>query len=185
MIGNDIVDLNFAQNHRRLLPRVLDKLFTQKEQQKIHDSENPSIQIWLLWSMKEAAYKLYLQVSQSKPFYNPKAFECHFNDKTQVSFGNFLCDITSKITINYIISEANLAPQKMRSKVVIFDQPDYKSQSLTLKDKLINDVAQHFNINFRSLLIQKTKSGIPFLVVNNQMFNVSLTHHGYYGAYAF
>lgn len=58
MIGNDIVDLNLAaieSNWRR--SRYLEKLFTTSERFLIAAATAPEIMVWLLWTMKESAYK--------------------------------------------------------------------------------------------------------------------------------
>ena len=76
MIGNDIVDLKQAakdSNWKR--PRFLDKIFTQKEQSIILSSENNDQMIWLLWGMKEAAYKAYVRQFKHV-FFNPKLIQC-------------------------------------------------------------------------------------------------------------
>lgn len=60
MIGNDIVDLELAKiesNWRR--PGYLNKIFTSFEQKLINEAKNPTLMVWLLWSMKEASYKIY------------------------------------------------------------------------------------------------------------------------------
>lgn len=59
MIGNDVVDLQAASresNWRR--KGYLQKVFATAERQMIACSEEPDTLIWLLWSMKEAAYKI-------------------------------------------------------------------------------------------------------------------------------
>ena len=66
MIGTDIIDIVEAKktsNWER--PRFLEKLFTSNEQQLIHNSENKFVMVWRLWSMKEAAYKLYIQLNSN------------------------------------------------------------------------------------------------------------------------
>ena len=58
MIGNDIVDLELAavqSNWRR--KGFLEKVFTASEREIISSGEDPDLTVWLLWSMKEAAYK--------------------------------------------------------------------------------------------------------------------------------
>lgn len=60
MIGNDIVDLHQADaesNWRR--KGYLQKVFSTEEQQLIHSASNPCQMVWLLWSMKEAVYKIH------------------------------------------------------------------------------------------------------------------------------
>ena len=69
MIGNDIVDLALAQtesNWRR--KGFLKKIFTLQEQQLIHNATDPERMVWLLWSMKESAYKAAVRKSGNRCF---------------------------------------------------------------------------------------------------------------------
>lgn len=76
MIGNDIVDLELAaaqSNWQR--PGFLTKIFTDFEQQLIAGSQNPELTVWMLWSRKEAAYKIFNRQTNLR-LYNPLDFEC-------------------------------------------------------------------------------------------------------------
>lgn len=60
MIGNDIVDLKVAERESNWKRKgYLHKIFTQEEQMLILSGPDPQVMVWLLWSMKEAAYKIY------------------------------------------------------------------------------------------------------------------------------
>lgn len=187
MIGNDIVDIaEIKKNSNWQRPRFLEKLFTLREQALIHNSENKFIMVWRLWSMKEAAYKLYTQLYSGR-FYNPKQFECEINAHAlKVKHKAFQCDINTKITDTYILSEASLFSQHRVSKVVTLLSKDYENQSHVTKTALITAVSNQFNINESKLNISKSKFGIPSVYHNNTKLNtsISLSHHGNYGAYA-
>lgn len=59
MIGNDIVDFIQAQKESNWKRRgYLDKLFSPAEQSMILGDNQPDLMLWLLWSMKESAYKI-------------------------------------------------------------------------------------------------------------------------------
>jgi phosphopantetheinyl transferase (holo-ACP synthase) len=82
MIGNDIVDLEFAlkeSNWRR--KGYLDKIFTRNEQHLILESDHPDTMVWNLWSRKEACYKIYNRISGNR-IYNPILFECFDCDQS-------------------------------------------------------------------------------------------------------
>jgi phosphopantetheinyl transferase (holo-ACP synthase) len=69
MIGNDIVDLAQAKedsNWKR--PGYLEKLFTTEEQFLISSNIQPESMIWLLWTMKESAYKISSRRSKLREF---------------------------------------------------------------------------------------------------------------------
>lgn len=76
MIGNDVVDLNFARNESNW-QRIgfLDKIFTKNEQLLLNNSGNKELAVWILWSRKEAAYKIWNRETRIRK-YNPKQFEC-------------------------------------------------------------------------------------------------------------
>lgn len=95
MIGNDVVDLQLARtqsNWRR--ERYLDKLFSATEQKIIFAHKDPEIMVWVLWSMKEAAYKIYNRQTGVRGFF-PVKLECNIinNDtsiKGTVSYSDYL-----------------------------------------------------------------------------------------------
>lgn len=77
MAGNDIVDLDQAKkesNWRR--KGYLEKIFTADEQFLISTAEDPEIMVWLLWSMKEAVYKLHTRGTKIRTF-APTSISCN------------------------------------------------------------------------------------------------------------
>lgn len=185
MIGNDIVDITEAKkasNWQR--PRFLDKLFTSEEQQLIHNSEDAFIMVWQLWSIKEAAYKLYIQNHPSR-FYNPKGFECDIKHlKGKVKFKNFSCYVQTKITSDYIISEARLDENKITSEIVIFNSKDAAYQSKFLKSTVLKIISETKKSSLTNLSFNTSEFGIPCVICNSEIITISLTHHGNYGAFA-
>jgi phosphopantetheinyl transferase (holo-ACP synthase) len=93
MIGNDLVDLQEAaalSNWRR--KGYLQKLFTEAERDLIGSSREPDQVIWLLWSMKEAAYKIDSRLTGIRRF-APAALAC-----TEVCIGVF--HATGKVMVD-------------------------------------------------------------------------------------
>lgn len=185
MVGNDIVDINeakIASNWQR--PRFVDKLFTTQEQVLIQNASNPFLKVWCLWSMKEAAYKLYTQHFPSR-FYNPKAFECFvYGDIGIVKFKEFQCYVSTKITSDYIISESRLDIKPMTSKVIKFETKHVKNQSKIIRNAILNKSADVFKTSKEHLEILTSTYGVPSINIDIQNIPLSITHHGYYGAYA-
>ena len=88
MVGNDLVDLQIAKSESNWRRKgFLEKQFTIKEQQLILKNGNSFNDVWRLWSMKEAAYKVYTQ-QHKKRFFAPQKFECSFISQSEgmVSF---------------------------------------------------------------------------------------------------
>lgn len=82
MIGNDIVDIAAARTESNIRRKGWqEKLFTIGEQEYIKTSANPEIAVWLLWSMKEAAYKAWNRETGERSF-NPQKLECTVENLT-------------------------------------------------------------------------------------------------------
>jgi phosphopantetheinyl transferase (holo-ACP synthase) len=70
MIGNDVVDLALAKAESNWQRKgYLNKIFTTKEQNLIYSAQNPTVMVWILWSRKEAVYKIIRQQNGSRGFY--------------------------------------------------------------------------------------------------------------------
>jgi phosphopantetheinyl transferase (holo-ACP synthase) len=180
MIGNDVVDLNLAQSQSNWQRKgFLEKQFTKEEQDYIVNSENSFEKVWLLWSMKEAAYKCYTQKYQ-KRFFAPKKFNCKIisNHTGSVEIEN------SKYSINYLISESYIhsiafvnSSEKMVKELFFI----HKNDSAT---KITN---QNLLLKFSSdTELFKNEFGIPSLYQNKEKLPISIStsHHGNYGAFA-
>lgn len=77
MIGNDIVDLGIAAVESNWQRRgFLDKIFTVAEQFLIHTAKDAGMMVWLMWTMKESAYKAATDESKLKSF-APRALSCN------------------------------------------------------------------------------------------------------------
>lgn len=77
MIGNDIVDLAIAAVESNWQRRgFLDKIFTVAERFLIHSAKDAELMVWLMWTMKESAYKAATDQSKIKSF-APFAFSCN------------------------------------------------------------------------------------------------------------
>lgn len=185
MVGNDIVDIAYTKNNSNWeRPRFLEKLFTPIEQQLIYSAKMPSIMVWRLWSMKEAAYKLYTQINPSR-FYNPKGFECEINNTVNiVRFTDFTCYVETKTTSDYIISEARLDTQLMTSKVIKLTNSNPKTQSKIIREKTIDFVANQLNKSKKDIKILSSEFGVPIVKIDSKELSISLSHHGHYGAFA-
>jgi phosphopantetheinyl transferase (holo-ACP synthase) len=103
MIGNDIVDLALAQQESNWQRKgFLEKLFTEKEQHLILNSNNPELMVWNFWSRKEACYKIYNRASGQRVF-NPIQFEC---EADRVVFGDNIFYTQTEITPDYVYTIA-------------------------------------------------------------------------------
>ncbi|MEL0645410.1 4'-phosphopantetheinyl transferase superfamily protein [Olleya sp. Ti.3.14] len=183
MIGNDIVDLKqAAKDSSWKRPRFLDKIFTPREQQLIWSAKDQDQMVWLLWSMKEAAYKVNVQQFGIR-FFNPKRLECTLlsNLKGEVVIEDNRYFIESIITEDFIYSIALIASGKSyKSEWFLNQSQDYIIQSKCLKNRFLK------TLNLDEVTIIKNNIGVPKLQHNSDLLDVSfsLTHHGAFSGYA-
>ena len=188
MIGNDIVDLKMAaveSNWKR--PRFLDKVFSNEEQWLILNSENQSQMVWLLWSMKEAAYKIYVQ-QYGERIFSPKKLRCELVSKSEglVNFNGNQYVTKSEIGDDFINTLAYSEEPKTtiihRFKI---EDASYKTQSHIAKQKLLKSFSELKKVSIKNLEIKNDKNSVPRLFYNGneQSDSFSIAHHGFYGAY--
>lgn len=156
MIGNDVIDLVLARkesNWRR--KGFLEKLFSEEEQALIINSKEPEIMVWLLWSMKEAAYKIFNRETKIRAFIPQK----------------LLC------TVDFFNSEGASGKVYCNEKV-------YFTKSI-LSTECIHTIAVSVFENSNAVIeiinkkITKDENGIPYLKNSTNMLqDVSVSHHG-------
>lgn len=134
MLGNDIVDLDLAKtqsNWRR--KNYLDKIFTVEEQLLIATAENTDVMVWLLWSMKESAYKIHNRKTGIRNF-APKSLKCIIHSITygEVNIDDDTYFTKSNIQTPFVHTIASPVYRHLEEiKISIFEAPnhifDYKS----------------------------------------------------------
>jgi phosphopantetheinyl transferase (holo-ACP synthase) len=189
MIGNDIVDLKLASKQSNWkCSRFLDKVFTKDEQEFILKSKTPFKMVWRLWSMKESAYKMYVQQS-SKRFFNPKKMRCKLISETEgivdVNENEYITK--SQINNDFICTIASLKnDKKIWSTTFKLDDSSYPIQHKESHKKLIDAISKKQKLPSKYIHIKKNKVGVPKLFLNSKELpsSFSISHHGYYGAFA-
>jgi len=157
MIGNDVVDILQSRIESNWQRRgLLQKLFTDDEQLLIKNAKDPEIMLWLLWSMKEAAYKIYNRQTKIRA-YIPKKLTCTLlvNNKDSI-MGHVTCYEYSYITKTTLMDN-------VIHTVAVTSQNDL--QNITLAE--YNDIV-------------KDMDGIPHVYCNKKrgFKDVSVSHHG-------
>lgn len=189
MIGNDIVDLKLASTSRHWnSQRFLDKVFTCDEQITIKNATDHFKTIWLLWSMKESAYKIYMQQYQN-PFFAPTKIVCQLSEESDglVEIDHNRYTTTSQITDDCIYTYARLGhTRNVISKYSRLNEAAYSLQHLECYQSILRTYSRKSGIHLEDLKIQKNEVGIPELFVNKIKLSesFSITHHGHYYAYA-
>lgn len=190
MVGNDIIDLEWTRqqtNWRR--KGFAQKVFTQEEQNLIHSTEDPFMTVWRMWSMKESAYKLFIQTGQDR-FFNPLRLKCEISslEEGMVNIEDLQIYTRSILNSKYIFTNANLIGNKATIVDSLFQLPkkDYQFQSQYTHQRLLESIAKNQNLEIDLLRNRKTDQGVPEVFYDGQRLDVSvsLTHNGHYGAYS-
>lgn len=156
MIGNDVVDLLQSRQESNWKRKgFIEKLFTAEEQLLIKQDSDSEIMIWLLWSMKEAAYKIYNRQTKLRESI-PKKLIC------KIVSNNNNC-ITGQVTCGENV---------------------YYTKTTILNDSIHTIAVNSFNDLNKVVEIERTgiikdQYGIPYL--NNLPYSlkdVSISHHG-------
>lgn len=186
MIGNDIIDLEAASvqsNWQR--PGFLDKLFHYQEQQLILQSSQPQVQVWMLWAMKEAAYKAHQREFQLSRRFNPKMLVCAIDHmEISAASGNVqIAQYTYKAQIGIYKDHlhcvaTNLPPSQVVSNIL--PSSENIKQALLLKVAAIKPPLKH------PLRMIKDTNKVPQICGGDQdqPWYFSLSHHGKYAAYS-
>lgn len=195
MIGNDIIDIAEASKIDWGRKGFLEKIFNEDERNLILNSENPGLMVWLLWSMKESGYKIFLRQSLQRA-YNPLKFKCKLNTiksnsySGKIYFNNFIYSTKAEISGGSISTIAVYGDGYSLYKILRGNtkcsSADYSIQHKELYDFAAEEIAERINKPISSLSIKKDLYGIPHLYFENSLLNIpiSLSHHGYYAAYA-
>lgn len=153
MIGNDIIDLEQAVSESNWQRRgYLNKIFTADEQTIILTAPDPTVMVWLLWSCKEAVYKIVHRHTRIRT-YAPLQFNCSIASEAVVYKGQPY-PFKSRRTANCIHT------------IAVENESLFNKVQIHTGDTIIR---QQWNIT-------KDEDGIPFLDGNP----VSLSHHGRY-----
>ena len=189
MIGNDIVDLKIASvksNWQR--KGFLEKVFSIDEQDLILRSTNSFQMVWLLWSMKESAYKIHVQQYGGR-FFAPKKFQCTLSSNVAgiVKIDENQYFTNSILNTNYIATTATLNDDNSQ----LIDNfhlkvNKYNYQHTTCYSKLKQIVSSKMSLPLQEFSIIKNSRGIPklFFQGGEQPISFSISHHGNYGGYA-
>ncbi|MFQ6602170.1 4'-phosphopantetheinyl transferase superfamily protein [Flavobacterium sp. C3NV] len=157
MIGNDVIDMMQSRKESNWQRKgFVEKLFTASEQLLISKTSDPEMIVWLLWSMKEAAYKIYNRQTKIRKYIPHK----------------LACTIISK-------NEHHV------TGIVNCPDYTYYTKTTISKDSLHTVAVMHAKhldhvIEIEKKNIIKDENGIPFLTTlsSNVLKDVSISHHG-------
>lgn len=170
MIGNDIIDLHLAGRESNWQRKgYLSKIFTATEQEMICQASIPSDMVWLLWSCKEAAYKIVNRITNLR-IYNPLKFSCTLlNDKNGATSGSILYEACTYSFISHR-DDSCIHTIAVTHDVFLGHLDIYTGSSLPI----------HLFSSDKCLI--KNQDGVPYLMncCTYSPVPVSISHHGDY-----
>ena len=180
MIGNDIIDVHLAEKESDWQrPGFLEKQFTVKEQNTILQSENPFEMMLIHWSLKESAYKIWVQQNQKRMF-APLQFECELHSETDglVNWKNRKYYTSSIIEGYYIFTQATL--EKETETFSWIGSPS------EIEERLKQRIEEKIGIPASDIEKRKSDLGVPNYYSQNKQITTScsISHHGNYGAFS-
>jgi phosphopantetheinyl transferase (holo-ACP synthase) len=157
-----------------LRTRCLEKLFKASEIEHIQTSAEPLLEFWVLWSIKETAYKAWQRATNSKPVFNPVAFEIISYHTSQTCIASevkhecHLFSIKTEVNSEYIYSYINSRVHYNK----VMNKGAYACFSKDLAKK--------------HLVIEKNENQIPWLIntKTRQKNSLSITHDGRFVAFS-
>lgn len=178
MIGNDIIDLRAAAVESRIHRKgFLEKLFLPGEIRMIREAASPLMATWLLWSCKEAVYKIVHRNTRERKF-APQQFSCQVEQEHVPGkmTGTVLHDdhtyyYQSLVTDNYIHTCAATNYSLLGETLAFTDEhttgnyTGFMQQVLSAKESFYKD-----------------EMGIPYILhrEDGRCLPVSVSHHGAY-----
>ena len=186
MIGNDIIDLKLARQQSNWKRKgFLEKVFSPSERELLNASEDLDICVWLLWSMKEAAYKAHQRRFSLPRRLNWKIQECiSLNWEGDKATGVIGIEeeeyfITSNLTSASIHSLAS-AQSKSLYRDNLYQLPLSK-----VKQLFKEEISERLNMPLPQLRLAKTENGIPQLFLKNSIIPhaFSFSDHGRFSGF--
>ena len=157
MIGNDIIDIIQSRRESNWQRKgFIQKIFATQEQLLISNAQNPETMIWMLWSMKEAAYKIFNRKTKLRR-YIPQQFVCTITSQNQ----------------DCILGKVNYEESVYYTKTILTQE-----SISTIAVNAITDFKNVIEIENKNII--KDKNGIPYLInsFSNIPQDVSISHHG-------
>lgn len=214
--GNDIVSLNAIDITRTKQPRFYSKILCESERGLCNELETASMPfenfVWLLWSIKESAYK-YLRRIQPGLVFSPtkfvvkqlqvplryalttfdvketegSGFDSKAVFKSTITFGEYTLFSRSLVYTELIASVVNGNDDFENTGwgIKLINQSDPEYQSNAVRTFLVNRLNKLFHMD--GATIGKSPHGFPIVLKGNveAELAVSLSHHDLMVAYSY
>lgn len=176
MIGNDIIDLRAAAVESRIHRKgFLEKLFLPGEVRMIREAAVPEVVTWLLWSCKEAVYKIVHRKTRERK-YAPQQFSCSiaqqhvYGEVTGTVLHNHHIYYYQGQVTNDHIHTCAATDHFLLSKTAVFTDQQVAGNYTGFMQQVLS----------AKELFYKDETGIPYILhrEDGRCLPVSVSHHG-------
>ncbi|MEG9326693.1 4'-phosphopantetheinyl transferase superfamily protein [Salinimicrobium catena] len=187
MIGNDVVDLKAAAAESDWSRKgFLEKVFSEEERELICAAADQHQMVWLLWSMKEAAYKARQRHFNLPRRLNWELLHCSLEEiSTGNASGVVKVGAEKYFTASGITSENIHTTARPNSKIPL-ENFIFETSSAAAKKELLQQTADFHFLPVADLHFKKDLHGMPYISYKNaEFFNrFSFSDHGRYSAFS-
>lgn len=179
MIGNDLVDLQKAAAESNWERKgYLEKLCSGDEQQFIRKAKDSFLMFWIIWTMKESAYKIINRQTGIRS-YNPLSFQCQ---NIQLNQQGARGTLTYQGQTLSILTTVN---SHIIHSIAVSETTEFAAVKV-LQLKYNKNYMEDFNLSSTAYQIDK-KNGIPEMTnkLTGAKHAISISHHGPYLAIAY
>ena len=182
LIGNDIISLKSPENQNsHNNERYLRKVFSEREIQYMHSEVIPNLS-YMLWTCKEAAYKISLKQGIMNGF-SPRLFQVELVQEhacglklitrylnKQYYTNTYICPDF----VQSIASDRKDALDRVRSHMI----SDYEYPQVSSDDLIAEYIEKDFGISRRYIQVSRIFLNIPHVTLNEAFgaFDVSISH---------
>lgn len=166
-----MVDLHLAERESNIHRKGFrDKLFLPHEKVLIEKAAHPEVMLWLLWSCKEAVYKIIHRITRERKF-APQQFACYFSPNA-----------TAAGEVIYQQQRYYFQSHRIGSGIhtLAAVTPALLQQLTAVTHYQVKPGWQH--LLPATELFQKDEYGIPYIhdCYSGERWPVSVSHHGKY-----
>ncbi len=196
MLGNDIVDLQevLASGQARR-PKFQARICSAAEVRPLQSWFPDEYCTWLLWAIKESAYKYYIQAG-APPLFAPKKFRFNalniaaglVEGYTETPLGKVRSEV--KLSVAHLTAESwSISSTKSSIDRKIFPLAASKQieRSRTLKKLICQQWMAEMGSTDEEVCIVKDEQQVPSLYQRGQRlpYAISLSHHGAWGFFSY
>lgn len=202
--GNDIVALSDIDRRRTVEPRFYSRIISHSEQELYPRLASPAMSfenfVWLLWSVKESAYKYWQRLKPELIFSPARITVSELNDPSGGNSGALVYQgivhsvagrlySRSTMTADHIstVVSADQRFENVWSGIAATGRTDRAGQSASVRALLLEKLGSLLSCDGEELRVEKSPQGCPLLYKREKEMGipVSLAHHGRFIAYSF